>query len=163
MSICAYYQGTLYADRSGIMASSPAYPIRISKLYVSNCRRLAVAIAGKRESTDFTNSKRMKLLVDTFVNAKFSGRINSAPEGFLTSFDDQHLLIATKTAVYKYRDGKIGCIDLDSIASIGTGSNPLTIAILAGKSIEEALVIAGLSDSCSFVTEIDKVKMSDLK
>lgn len=163
MTICTYYQGALYADRAGLMLSSPTYPVLMKKLFVSKCGRIAVGVAGKREDSDFTDSDKMQAIVDMVTNDKDSNKAIEISEDFTKMIADRHLLIMSKDAVYKYHKGKVNRIDLDSMASIGTGSNSLTIALLSGKPIEQALHIAALSDSCSFVTEIDKVKMSDLK
>lgn len=165
MTICVYHNNTLYADRAGLMKSSPTYFVEIKKLFVSSCSRLAVAVSGSRENDNFVESNKFQLLRSYVLTLEIDPAVEKAqlPEELIAVFKGQHLLIMTKEYLFKLKDDTLSILDNSSIASVGTGGTPTAIALIAGKEIMEAIRIGVCSDVTTYLTDVDSIQRSQLQ
>lgn len=163
MTICVFYKGVLYADRAAVAQSAPTYYVEMKKLFISPCSRVAFAVSGEKLPEDFATGKAMKTVVNYILDIKESIPIGKElPESIVNILKNRHILILTKDRLYKYCKEYIVEMDKDLITTVGTGGKPLTIALIAGKGIMEALRIASECDPASYMTDVDSVAQSKL-
>lgn len=163
MTVCTFYNGTLYSDRAGVANSAPSYYVEMKKLFVSPCSRVAMAISGHKMPPNFETSKEIKLITNYVLSIKGALRTHlEVPKELELLIADRHILLLTKDRLYKYCNGFIIEMDKDIISTVGTGGKCLTIALIAGKGIMEAFRIASECDPASYMTDIDSIAQAAL-
>lgn len=163
MTICLYNNKTLYSDRAGVLFSKPAIFLEINKLFIDTSGCFAFVVSGpsftKNNYFNFSMNILRKLLKQADV---FEANINIKEE-LKDFFKDRNLIIVTRNRAYRSDKESLIPLDLSAPCSLGTGNIFATIALQAGKTDLEAMKIASLTDVCSYLTEIDSIKMEDLK
>jgi hypothetical protein len=158
-----YHQNTLYSDRAGVTISSPSYSVEIKKLFISPCNKLAMTISGVKEDSSFSNSAKMKSMVDLVLKIKPSQDATQVSDDIKNAYAGQYILMITRQHTFKYKDGAVVCLDNDANACVGTGGPATLIALIAGKGIMEAFRIGAMSDPNTFMTDVDSFHRELLK
>lgn len=165
MTICLYADRTLYADRAGISLNHPMFFTEMKKIYLDGSKCFAIANTGEPFTQDRTFFLGVARLYICLQMADSSDSDIAVNEKHLGAFiGERQCIVVTRNKVYGNRyKGNLAAIDMSSPYAVGSGNAYATIALQAGKSPLEAMKISSLTDSVSHLTEIDSVKMSDLK
>jgi len=169
MTICACFNGTLYSDRAGLGMSRPAIFVDMGKLYIAPKKNFAMAVSG----TPFQNTSYFKKNME-IVGKKLklldalTGKLDLDP-AMIEFFEDRQILLMTRKNGYlvSYSQSELNSreivrLDKDLPAFIGSGYKYAAIAMLAGKTVKEAMRISSIVDTASYITEIDSVTQKDL-
>lgn len=165
MTICLYANRTLYADRAGISLNNPIVFTEMKKIYIDSSKCFAIANTGQSFSLDrafFVDIARLYFCLQMADAGDSDITVNENHLGKLIG--DRQCIVVTRNKVYGTRyKGNLEAVDMSSPYAVGSGSVYASIALQAGKSPLEAIRISSLTDAVSHLTEIDSVKMSDLK
>lgn len=164
MTVLVYHEGILGADKRALMEECISHSERIStvtKIHLSSCKRFAIGmVGGGRLPKDIP--KVMSLLGAVIFKYKLANCTQSVltdEEREFLDLENTLYLAVTSDCLFLFNDK--GARQITGSIFMGSGANVARGAIECGKSVRDAIVIAG-----KYITTvgngIDIIDCSDL-
>lgn len=163
MSLIAYHNGILLADRTAVTYVEPVNVTQMQKLHISHTKQFAWAYCGRR-----IHSRALQKVHDVLYSVLLNAYIDDELPN-LKEFKDSHLaadrtlLIMTSDRIYYWNEREMEELEYSDKISHGTNS----AAYRAASTFFENDDILAARMACEFITGrdaiIDSVQMIELK